>query len=257
MVRASTPSKLVARRTQRRLAKLAEADGVSILEDFFSRLVGGEVAVPAASFRLAHECKADRIRRLTRLSFITHRHEAAEIYQLRLIALVLIEDSRANAVLQVCDDVLRYMDARFRQDPDNRDNKVFVADMVEATERDEYEVCEALRYLVDTPGLTPGSVDFPDGEDAYAMANEQSRMYGTVDALVLQLLEFVGTSAAPLASFLESGGNDKTRFDKVVASFKNHPIFAWVIFVGFAITVLGAVLGSWLYLYDRISSWFS
>jgi len=247
----------VSKRTKRRLRKLAGKDGAAILSDFFDELQPGEVALPAISFRIAHKENVERLHRLAAQSFIRHVHDAQEVYQLRIIGLIVVNNRRSQDILTICDSTLRYLAARFKADPENRDNKVSIDEIVSEIEECETAVREALRYLVETPAITARSSEFPNGDGAYAIATEQSSHFSCVDALVSQLSEWVGTGAAPLASIQEPNGSPSTRFDRVIKAVKNHPVFAWIFIIGLGITALSGLVASIVFLVERIRSWMS
>lgn len=244
MTRSTNEPSVVSRQTKNRLVKLAGTDGIAILDDLFSRLSVGTVSVPAASFRVAHETQLDCIRRLVQLSFIAQIQDATEVYRLELSALTIVSNPRAHRILVLADTVLRYIVSRYRHDPDNRNNKVTITEIVNSTEQPEAEVVESLRYLVSTPAISARSGSFPDPPDAYVMATEQSITFHSLEALISQLAEWAGTSAAMPLSLLNGADSEKTQFDKIVSGVKNHRILVWLFVIGLGITSLRSIVGA-------------
>lgn len=228
----------------KRLSKLAGPDGIVILDDLFSRLAFGCVSVPAASFRVAHENELECVRRLVRLSFIAQIHDETEVYRLELMSLAIISDNRARRILLLSDAVLRHIAARYRQDPDNRNNQVTVGEIVDTIGQPEAEVVESLRYLLSTPAVSARSSSFPDPPDPYLIATEQALTFHSLEPLITQLSEWAGTSAAMPVSLLDSADQKETRFDKIVSRLKNHRILVWLFVIGLGITLLRGTIGA-------------
>ena len=248
---------IVSKATKKRLAKLAGGEGIAVLQDLFNRLEDGEVTVPAVSFRVNHETQLECIQRLAQRTFIEHKHDAVETYRIRLISLVVIPDSRARSILRVCDTVLRYLDARFREDPDNKNNKVMIAEIVNDTEIPIERILEALDYLANTPGINPSSTRFRSEPEPYVFACEQSLSYGSLEPLVTQLANWVGTSAAMQLSLYGGERASTTAYDRGIAALKNHRVLAWILITAVGISGLSVVVASILYLIDIVHSWFA
>ena len=245
----------ISKATRKRLVKLAGSDGIAVLQDLFNCLEDGQVTLPAVSFRVDHETKLECIQRLGQRTFIKHDHDAVETYRLRLIALVVIPESRAQSILQTCDKILRYMDERFRKDPDNKNNKVTVAEIANNIELSNERILEALNYLTNTPGINPASTNFPNGPEPYLFAGEQSLLFGAVEPLISQLIDWVGTSATMPLSLIDEQNGANTKFDQVIAAFKNNRVLAWLLIAAVGISGLSVFVASMLYLIGLAGSW--
>ncbi len=246
----SSPKKshVIGRKLQRRLRKLAGRNGIVILQTFFDSLNEGDYTLPAATFRVTHEKHIETIQRLTQQSFLQNKHDAIEHYRMRLIALVVVSDVRARGILVACDTILRNLDARFREDPDNKNNKVTVAEIAVDTALPVDAILEALNYLSNTPGINPSGGDFPNAPEPYVFAGEQSSTFGSLEPLVSQLADWVGNTAAFPISFSEIGGPQSTKFDEALSSLKNHGAIAWILVGAVAVTGLSALVAAIAYL---------
>jgi len=171
------------------------------------------------------------------------------------LALAILSDRRADKILETGDAILQYMVSRYRQDPDNRDNTVTVEEITAATGRQDEEVREALRYLVETPAITARTTDFPDPPESCAFAIETSLTYHSMDPLLEQLAEWSGLSAAMPAFQIDNADQTASQFDRIVSKFKNHPVLAWFFVVAFGIVLLRGVVAAARDLFSWISAW--
>lgn len=249
-------SHVVSKKVKRQLVKRAGADGISIIKDLFARLEPGKTGTPAASFRVTHEDKLTLIQKLVRQDFLQHRQDVFETYQLRLLGLVIVDEVKAIQLQEICDRILKYMAERFRQDPDNKDNRIQLVDIASAVEHPAETIVEALQYLNNTPALGARSADFPNGNDAYLLASEQSLTYKSLEPLVAQLSAFVGASVVTPITFSEYPNTQSTRYDRIVSFFKDHSITAPILVLLIAVSWLSVVVAAIVYLVEVGVRWF-
>lgn len=225
--------------------KVKEATGhekLSVLIDIFRSSKGMPPGVAAARYRADYPARIDLLSRLESDQLFLRRDRTSQNYQVRVYALPLLEDARAQELVSVLNEIVPRLGAFYSE---RLAEPVKVNEIIKRISADEALVREALYYLTDSHGIWGGlSNNFPYAEDSYICIAESVLKYENFDSLADEFYDWhfinprIAANPFPMFGHATSAGQDAQRWRDRSPTRLHWLIGVVVALVAIVVTVL-------------------
>lgn len=136
---------------------------IEVLTDIFRTSQGTPPGVPAARYRVNHRQWMDTLDELSNGQLFLKRSRTGSNYELRLFALPLIQDTRAEILLGLMEQIFYALQRSYER---HLTEMQPLSEIVSAISGTSDDIRAAFYYLTDASGVWSGlSSDFPYGDD--------------------------------------------------------------------------------------------
>jgi hypothetical protein len=173
---------------RKRLRKKIDKKDIKLLTALFDRLEHYNKGVDGEGFRIDFKDRRKEIDGLIARSCIRESYEPViKIYRPTLLALSLIDDPRAEAILVLVDRLVRYFAQRYET---TRSQAITLKEMSEALAVPQDAVANALGYIIEGPASGGRTSALPDGPEWQFMPGSNALDFPNLDAVLAQLSDW-------------------------------------------------------------------